>query len=595
MHHGSLDDPTLAAYVARHGEPLRALLLEAMVSVYRELPDDPVGAIIEVCKHAHRGSLCGGTGHPHTAERAAVPERSSPSASAEDPFVYPTAKEAEANEEASHGWTMLSWAKTLGTHRVLAAALAGTAVGSDAADALAHLRGLKDREAVARHLRPKAVTEALVDVVWEEVGKLQAAGAATTTVELQEKFSAGGKMLEYGSLNTFFGGLEAMVGTPCANARDAMAAEHTERDDSHAELTTGNYGLTTTSAIEWAFSATPDKPPEKGWPAEKKLCAALVPLPEGQKRRASAAALIESNAQPRTPMPLKEMEVRLKEMANAKLEVLNEPLVSLDEGIGARLYTGPLFIKCAAARTRGQTCPFAQPPPLLAPRRYNGVLRGVQSNVGFLRNAMVQLCCKAELAAQFTSGHTTYEQVRPHVNLYTTTLHVINSAIIKLSKLTNATKVYRGVSGMGLPDAFWTANDYGVKGGIEVRGCVHCQCAPVRSHRARTVCAHRRPSCRRRPTAGSPCSMRRAAARGSCLRFSKVRRCPTRASCTATYRRTARRCAVRARTQAWSTVARTFGGCHSTRTSGRSSLGHSPAWRCSRRASTGRCSLCLSG
>ena len=30
-----------------------------------------------------------------------------------------------------------------------------------------------------------------------------------------------------------------------------------------------------------------------------------------------------------------------------------------------------------------------------------------------------------------------------------------------------ATKVYRGVSGMALPDKFWTDNEYGVKGGIE--------------------------------------------------------------------------------------------------------------------------------
>ena len=52
-------------------------------------------------------------------------------------------------------------------------------------------------------------------------------------------------------------------------------------------------------------------------------------------------------------------------------------------------------------------------------------------------------------------------------NKYATTLHAINSAIVKLSKLTAATKVYRGLSGMGLPDAFWRANEFGVRGGIE--------------------------------------------------------------------------------------------------------------------------------
>eukprot|EP00966_Prymnesium_polylepis_P181174 4196501-Prymnesium_polylepis.1 len=53
------------------------------------------------------------------------------------------------------------------------------------------------------------------------------------------------------------------------------------------------------------------------------------------------------------------------------------------------------------------------------------------------------------------------------LNRYTTTLHGINSAIIKLGKLTKATKVYRGISGMALPDEFWEPNEYGVRGGVE--------------------------------------------------------------------------------------------------------------------------------
>ena len=36
-------------------------------------------------------------------------------------------------------------------------------------------------------------------------------------------------------------------------------------------------------------------------------------------------------------------------------------------------------------------------------------------------------------------------------NTYTTTLHTINSAVVKLGKLTKATKVYRGVAGGLLP------------------------------------------------------------------------------------------------------------------------------------------------
>ena len=43
----------------------------------------------------------------------------------------------------------------------------------------------------------------------------------------------------------------------------------------------------------------------------------------------------------------------------------------------------------------------------------------------------------------------------------------INSAVIKLGKLTEANKVYRGISGMALPKEFWEANEFGVRGGVE--------------------------------------------------------------------------------------------------------------------------------
>lgn len=44
---------------------------------------------------------------------------------------------------------------------------------------------------------------------------------------------------------------------------------------------------------------------------------------------------------------------------------------------------------------------------------------------------------------------------------------MINSVVVKLSKLTVATKVFRGVCGKVLPDQFWVPNEFGVKGGIE--------------------------------------------------------------------------------------------------------------------------------
>ena len=148
-------------------------------------------------------------------------------------------------------------------------------------------------------------------------------------------------------------------------------------------------------------------------------------------------------AKPRQPRPILELEASMEAQANRKLHALGEPEMTLEEAVGLRLYTGPLFVK------------------------YNGVLRGLISEVGFLQKQLVGLCCAAEVSEQLDAGDIDFVQAKDKVNRYTTTLHVINSGIVKTSKLTFASKVYRGVSGMALPDAFWQPNDAGVRGGIE--------------------------------------------------------------------------------------------------------------------------------
>ena len=52
--------------------------------------------------------------------------------------------------------------------------------------------------------------------------------------------------------------------------------------------------------------------------------------------------------------------------------------------------------------------------------------------------------------------------------LYVTTIHAINSGTLKLARHTRACTVYRGVANGVLPDAFWTPNEHGVCGGIEL-------------------------------------------------------------------------------------------------------------------------------
>merc|ERR1719382_53567 len=52
-------------------------------------------------------------------------------------------------------------------------------------------------------------------------------------------------------------------------------------------------------------------------------------------------------------------------------------------------------------------------------------------------------------------------------NRYVTTIHVINSAIVTLSKLSKAATVYRGLVGGLLPKEFWEPNEMGFQGGVD--------------------------------------------------------------------------------------------------------------------------------
>ena len=50
---------------------------------------------------------------------------------------------------------------------------------------------------------------------------------------------------------------------------------------------------------------------------------------------------------------------------------------------------------------------------------------------------------------------------------FTSTLHAVNSGVVKLSQLQPATVVYRGVSGMKLPEPFLVPSKFNVRGGVE--------------------------------------------------------------------------------------------------------------------------------
>ena len=89
-----------------------------------------------------------------------------------------------------------------------------------------------------------------------------------------------------------------------------------------------NYGVTTTSRIEWTFvaddKATPDQLGVPRWPVESE-----DKLPDRDKCR-------------RKPV-LSELKVKAKEYSQ-KLEAANQPPLVDEELIAANLYTGPVRV-----------------------------------------------------------------------------------------------------------------------------------------------------------------------------------------------------------------------------------------------------------
>ena len=102
----------------------------------------------------------------------------------------------------------------------------------------------------------------------------------------------------------------------------------------------------------------------------------------------------------RKPISFKELEQRVEERNDMLAACKHTPMV-IDEAIAGRLYSGPMFEK------------------------YNAVLRSFTMNEFLV--AKCQWLCMG--------------------NKYVTTIHAINSCVIKLSKLTKAATVYRGFAG----------------------------------------------------------------------------------------------------------------------------------------------------
>ena len=202
----------------------------------------------------------------------------------------------------------------------------------------------------------------MADAVWDEAHTL-AGQAAATAVELHSKFADDGAFtLRYGGMETFFGGLEKLLGSPSANLLEAMNREHCKMPDSQISFRTPNYHVDTTCEIEWWFVHDPERGLHElkipHWPVEQRI-------EPSHKRIASSLAHFEA-----------EWSAIDDALDKRKIDKLKEA-----EVVGARLYTGPMYHKVTGSH---RLAPHALPPhalrtPSRSHRRSN--LIGVNVNV----------------------------------------------------------------------------------------------------------------------------------------------------------------------------------------------------------------------
>jgi hypothetical protein len=215
--------------------------------------------------------------------------------------------------------------------------------------------------------------------------------------------------LTFDNLDAYFGGLECIVGPPRADVAEAMEYEHTNELDSDRTFRPPNFNIITTSRKEWTKLKKP-KAMEKYFDI----------MQEKNK-------LLEKDGH----QPLTEVEI-----------------------IALRSYTGPMY------------------------RKYNAVTRGLRGKSLTEWKVFVEICGslhaqrmlkKEEEEKEKNADYTIdWKEIFKYCNCYRTTLHAINSGIIKLSKLTKVQKVYRGIGGRSLPETFNIPNQFNVKGGVEL-------------------------------------------------------------------------------------------------------------------------------
>jgi ankyrin repeat protein len=280
----------------------------------------------------------------------------------------------------------------------------------------------KDTRAVVMSLleRSKAMQQITVFITSKMEKLLEAAAESGPALNLKFVEEYDSVKMAFGGQESFFQGLDGLIGPPNPNLQEGMRSEHCQRKDSSVKFTTHNYGITTTSHVEYLMVVEPLSiyPERKKEYQKLELPSDIQKLKaDGKLPRSSSGTASERKLEGvRFPKPPSEFTAKMAAIVE-QLEDRNLDKLQLQEFHAARLYTGPTFMK------------------------YNAVLRGLPKLVDHLLFQTMQELCQD--------------------NRYVTTLHCINSAIVKMGRLATPQTVYRGISGRVLPDQFWRGAGHG--------------------------------------------------------------------------------------------------------------------------------------
>ena len=310
-----------AVYVERHSLP--QAVSEAIDALCHAEPEDPLEWLAQ-----HFTDKSSPAAEVHS---TAVDSRAP--ATAPVAVASPLPKTPASSDDS---WCITAWLAGLdGLQSSLAAALLS---GGECASAneLDFVRGLScSADAVYTRLSTGGALEKLSRCLADALAQLQQQETATAE-ELQDKFMLDGNAftLQLGGIETFYGGLEGIVGAPETHVEAGMVSDHCRQADSSEPWGMPNYKTTTTSKVEWLFVANPlEGADEHG--------ASFSPYPTKERSR--------------QPRPFDFFEAELQKR-NRLLAELGEPPVGRMEFFATRLYTGPVPLATPRAHTLCMAC-----------------------------------------------------------------------------------------------------------------------------------------------------------------------------------------------------------------------------------------------